>query len=471
MQRIKVGIVCFILSLFIGMPNFASAKSVEVITTLEFTQLLKEIDKENRLDVKGASSEPLTREKAAAIIVRLMGYEGIATEYKTSTLFHDVSSYKGEIHIIYELGIMSGVGQGKFNPSGKVTKEQALVICDRIKNKLNTNKGWQHAFYALSSSSQMDKIPNYDAISFGWAQINYDAKAGSFKLETINANNDFKIPSGFYKPMDLAKSNDVETYLMVFFEDRGGSAKKLLTNTVQRDELISQIVSLCNQITKDGVTRSFDGVTIDFENFISSELKEPYNQFLSKLKAELKKTNKKLNVAVQPTTHFKGYDYKAIGEFSNKVILMAHDYAPKALTTFEQEIGRVMTPITPISQIYKDLKNITNATTGVKDLSKIVLQISYGSTQWQLQNKKVIHSKPYTPTYDKIYERLNKPGTKSNYSEVYQNPYATYEQEGTQNIIWYENNKSVAAKINLARLFGIQNVSYWRLGIIPFFEK
>ena len=471
MQKIKIGLVSLICLFITVFPALVNAKDMDSMTTIEFTQLLQGLDTQQRLDLNSAGSTPLTREKAAAIIIKLMGYEGVAESYKTSTLFKDVAAYKGEIHLVKELGIMSGTSINDFNPKGKVTKEQGQVIYQRLQNKMEQKTKWKHAFYALSSSSQMDQIPNYDAVSFGWAQVSYDTAGGDFNLEWNNAKNDFKIPTGFATPMDLAKASGAETYLMIFFEDQGGSAKKLFSNTAERDVLINQIVSLCNQISKDGVTRSFDGVTIDFENFISSELKEPYNQFLKKLKDELKKNNKKLNVAVQPTTHFKGYDYKAIGEVSDKVILMAHDYAPKTLTSFEQEIGRGITPITPISEVYKDLKAVTHPISGVQDLSKIVLQISYGSTQWQLKEERVIHTKPYTPTYDKIYERLSKMGTKSIYSELYQNPYAIYEQDGIKNIIWYENNKSVNAKITLAKLFNINNISYWRLGTIPMYEQ
>lgn len=32
--------------------------------------------------------------------------------------------------------------------------------------------------------------------------------------------------------------------------------------------------------------------------------------------------------------------------------------------------------------------------------------------------------------------------------------------------MWYENQRSIEAKITLAKLLGITNTSYWRLGII-----
>ncbi|MEF9958590.1 MAG: glycosyl hydrolase family 18 protein [Niameybacter sp.] len=465
----KTVLSCVLLSLCLSMPAYTQAASTPM-TTEAFMKVLKPLDPFNRLDVQSVSGAPLTREKAAAILVKLMGYEGIAKDYQTSSIFSDVKGYNGEISIVKQLEIMNGVNENTFNPRGTVTKEQGETIAKRVEEKLKAPTQWKHAFYALSSSSQMEMIPLYDAVSFGWAQVVYDEGTQQFKLESNNNQNDFKVPQGFEKPMDLAKVNQVEQYLMIFFEDSGQEAQKLLRDEKQREALIADMVSLCNQISKDGQTRSFDGITIDFENFISSDLKAPYVQFLKELDRALEINNKKLNVALQPTNHFKGYDYKVIGEVADRIILMAHDYAPKKLSPFEQEIGVIMTPMTPINEIYKAFCAITHPITGVQDTNKIVLQISYGSTQWQVQDGKVLNAKPYTPTYDKIYERLKISDTQAIYDEQYQNPYAVYEQNDVKNIIWYENNKSVQAKIDLAKLFGIQGVSYWRLGTIPQYE-
>ena len=48
-------------------------------------------------------------------------------------------------------------------------------------------------------------------------------------------------------------------------------------------------------------------------------------------------------------------------------------------------------------------------------------------------------------------------------------PYASYTnaQDNTQNILWYEDERSIAAKAELARLMGIRGLSLWRLGTIP----
>ena len=196
---LRVLILCMMLSIATGVY----AQEVTNISTLEFTKLLKPLDTSNRLNINESSKALLTREKAAALIIKLMGYEGIAKDYKNSTLYKDVTAYKGEIHIVSQLGIMSGTGTGLFTPTKPVTYEQAKIITQRIQNKLNKPATWNHAFYAISSSSQMELIPTYDAVSFGWAQVGYDAAKQSFGIQTTQG--DFKVPYRFSKTTRFSK--------------------------------------------------------------------------------------------------------------------------------------------------------------------------------------------------------------------------------------------------------------------------
>jgi spore germination protein YaaH len=64
-------------------------------------------------------------------------------------------------------------------------------------------------------------------------------------------------------------------------------------------------------------------------------------------------------------------------------------------------------------------------------------------------------------------------GLSVKYSEKLKNPWLTYynSADGTNNIIWYEDSRSINAKIELARLFGVNGISVWRLGTIPDFES
>lgn len=222
----------------------------------------------------------------------------------------------------------------------------------------------------------------------------------------------------------------------------------------------------------------FDGVVIDFENMSGDILRNAFNEFLYELKTELKKYNKSLWVAVHPRRapgqgYYDAYDYKTIGEIADRIILMAHDYSAKQLTDEEKDSGYYITPLTPIKEVYFALKSITDEKDGVEDPSKVLLQISFDSAQWKLKEGKVTNSLPFRPDYEAIIQRLLKEGTEILYSKIDENPYARYidPTDGTVNIIWYEDSRSVEWKIKLAKLFDIGGISIWRLGNIPNSEK
>lgn len=86
---------------------------------------------------------------------------------------------------------------------------------------------------------------------------------------------------------------------------------------------------------------------------------------------------------------------------------------------------------------------------------------------------KVINKTAFRPSYEQLRNRMvkNEPSSELSirYSERLQNPWLTYYNsgDGTNNIIWYEDARSVNAKIELAKMFGINGISLWRLGNIP----
>jgi spore germination protein YaaH len=171
---------------------------------------------------------------------------------------------------------------------------------------------------------------------------------------------------------------------------------------------------------------------------------------------------------VEGLSYFDGYDFKAIGEVVDEVILMAHDYEAKSLTPEEMKSGFTITPLSPINEVYYALSVLCNPKTGVEDISKLSLQISFGSCQWKTIDGEIINRNPYTPSYSTINERI-KLGAHQSYSLKYENPFISFksEEDGTDNIVWYENKQSVEAKLKLASLMGVHGVCFWRIGLFP----
>ena len=428
------------------------------------------------------TEDPITREEIAIMIVRTLGYDTLANQLNAlDKPFNDITQNTGYITIAKDLGIIFGDGKN-FNPKDTATREQAAAMLIRMYDKLNTPLAELHAFYAISSSSQISKFSSLDSVSFGWARLEYDETTKQVKINTDNGTNEYYIPTGYAGVIEKAKNSQISRQLMFFVNEQNvfdvtsnktvKLAEYIVSNKEVSKQVIDAMVAMVNNTSKYGSSISFDGLVSDFEGFKGEALKQSYNAFLTELNTQLDKTNKTLYVAVHPKrkpgqAYFDGYDYKTIGELADKVILMAHDYDATALTDDEMNSRYNDTPVTPFDEVYYALKSITDPVSGVKDLNKIWLQLSMDSVQWKLKDGKVINRIPYHPSYEQIYTRFLS-GATLKYSELSQNPYAKFDAEdGTQNIIWYENQRSIAEKIKLAKMFGIKGLSLWRLGNIP----
>lgn len=426
--------------------------------------------------------EPITREEMALMIVRCLGLEYFV-EYleNEESSFADVYDNIGYVAILNDLGIVTGRGDGLFYPQSDSTREEAAAILMRMYRKLNNNINELHAFYSTDAYSQVDMIQSLDSVGFDWSTIDFDESSQKVILNTS------KVPKGFTIPIERSYNSNTTPLLSLYASNKKlisvdgitevGLIEYAISNDVNRLQLIDAIVSQINATSKDGDSVSFDGIIIDFEEMKGDLIKEQFNSFLWELNKALDEYEKLLYVAVHPVisgqAYYDGYDYKTIGDIADKVILMAHDYTATSLTDTEMEMGYTYTPLTPIRYIYDTLKAITDKEHGVQDTSKIWLQISFASVQWELKNEQVLNKKPYTPDYDKIYNRLIQDNVIIGYVDKYQNPKAEYfnEELGVNNVIWYEDSRSVMEKIRLAQMFGIKGISLWRLGNIPIYEE
>jgi len=238
--------------------------------------------------------------------------------------------------------------------------------------------------------------------------------------------------------------------------------------------MLSNLSNLSND--NNNFLSEFDGVVIDFEALRGQQSKDNFNSFLTGLRANL--PDKQIYVAVQPQrrtgiAYYDGYDFKAICELADKIILMAHDYYPKSLTDADMANGVTKTPAAPLDEIYYAIKSICDPVSGASDRSKILLQISFDSVQWKIDaDGRNINRIPYKPSYSMIAQRIQS-GAEMGYDRISQSPYISFfnDDDKTDNIVWYEDTRSIATKIKLAELFGLGGISYWRLGIIPDFSS
>ena len=72
--------------------------------------------------------------------------------------------------------------------------------------KYNGKTDFLHSFYAISSYSQKDLIPQMSAVTFGWSAMENDDK-GVWLNTGSDGGNQFKIPSGSEDILSYVSSN------------------------------------------------------------------------------------------------------------------------------------------------------------------------------------------------------------------------------------------------------------------------
>lgn len=416
-------------------------------------------------------NDNITREEIAVMLVRALGYDELAKEFSDTYLpFNDVSSNKGYISLAYDFGIVSGKTANSFDPYGTALREEAAAMMMRCYNKYNSYLDFVHGFYAFSSYSQKEIASKMDAVSFGWSRMEYSDDEGVVVNTTAANDNEWNVPEGYTDIVEYLNDNSVNTNLNIYMSaSESDDAEIILGSEENREEAVDAVIEELTVDYNQLGYNPYDGVTIDFEN-LRGNMRDNFTEFLRKLNQELDLIGKNLYVTVQPnmknSTYFDGYDFKAIGEIADKVILMAYDYNAKSIPQDVMDSGFTTTPVTPFDEVYYALKTITDDITGVADKNKVVLGISMSNIGWTVVDGQITNSRGNTYSYSEIADMIDD-GAEVKYSDKYKNPYLIYDSDDGKEIVWYENSRSIADKVKLAEMLGVSGISVWRLGLIP----
>jgi len=331
---------------------------------------------------------------------------------------------------------------------------------------------WVHGFYAFASFGQRALIHDMDSVSFGWSVMEWNEEKRAILNTSALGGNEWRIPEGYELIANYPRANGARTNLNVFMDTSIG-LNGLITCENSRSEAVTAIIT---ELTRDydGIGQNpFDGVTINFEGLRGESAKTDFTAFLTELSVHLRTNGQTLYVTVHPATvdgiYFDGYDYRAIGNLADRVILMTHDYHSRSMEGFVGTEWQLHAALTPIEEIRRALESITDPETGVEDRNKIAMAFSFQNVGWFIdENNKVSSPNPIIVSTETVLTRMAQHDTVFGWSETYRNPYIIYTTENNERVfLWYQNSQSVAEKLQLARQFGITGASVWRMGIIP----
>ena len=425
--------------------------------------------------------DPITRAEMSKLLVQALGLEKAASqlnynrmipysEERHHTPFTDLpKGNEGYISVAYTIGMTKGVTADTFGPSLTATRAQAAAMLVRIYEKMHVDTDFVHGFYAISSHNQLGLARTMDAVSAGWSRMKWDGAAALLST-TGKDGNEFAIPKGYEEVTETLEERGIPLHLSVFMDASDGVVE-LLRSDVGRQLAVEQILE---ELTTDYKTigkNPYSGVTIDFEG-IGRENRANFVDFLRQLSTGLQTLPdaRALYVCVgltplDTTAYQNAYDYQAIGQLADKVLLMAHDYDPRAVADYLPDTAHESCATVPLDRVYLDLRNVVERV----DPRKVALAFSARSMAWQIdQDGKLLSRKPVSVSTETVEKRLAQPDTVRGWSQEAQQSYAVYTTEmGERYFLWYQDAASVAAELRTAKLLGVTGVSLWRLGTLP----
>lgn len=343
---------------------------------------------------------------------------------------------------IFSISRQYGVPYNKIIIENELTDPSKLVVGQTIvittpSQKLGTIEVNGYAFPNINMDVLRKTLPNLTYLSI----FSYEVKADG-SLSTIND-----------EPLiRLARENKVAPIMVITNLSQGGFnsdlAKTILTNEQVQDELLNNVLKVLRE-------KNYYGLDIDFE-YIYPENREDYNKFLRKTVDKLRPLGYTIATSLAPKTSsgqigtlYQGHDYKFHGALVDHVILMTYEWGH----TYSEPRA-----VAPVGEIRKVLNY------AVKEIpsQKILMGMPNYGYDWTL---------PYVPrTAAKTVGNVeavdiaSKENARIGYDWKSQAPnYTYYDDNRKQHAVWFEDARSIQAKLRLVNEYKLGGVSYWTI--------
>ncbi|MDD4494708.1 MAG: glycoside hydrolase family 18 protein [Eubacteriales bacterium] len=244
--------------------------------------------------------------------------------------------------------------------------------------------------------------------------------------------------------------------LLVITNFRNGNFDSNLVHNILASTAVQDL--LINNILTTMRNKGYYGLNIDFER-IPPEDRELYNAFLRRVVAALKPQGFPVSTALAPkpedyqTGSWHGaHDYKAHGEIVDFVILMTYEWGWSGGPPY------AVAPINLVEDVLRYALSVIPA-------NKIFMGMPLYGYDWPL---------PYMPGGDwarrvspvRAVDLAARYGATILYDRNVQAPHFNYwDENGVEHTVWFEDARSVRAKLLLAGRLGLRGVSYWVLGV------
>lgn len=222
----------------------------------------------------------------------------------------------------------------------------------------------------------------------------------------------------------------------------------LVQNTQVQERLIWEL-------GRTVLEKGFGGIDVDFE-YVLAEDRVKFADFVRTLTQVMNLFGYQVSVALAPKTSsdqkgllYEGIDYRLLGEAANRVLLMTYEWGYK--------YGPPMA-VAPINMVRRVVEY---ALTEIPK-EKISLGIPNYGYDWPLPFVRGV-TKAATISNREAVQIAIDHGVNIYFDETAMSPYFRYWQYGIEHEVWFEDVRSMKAKFDLIKEYGLSGAGYWQI--------
>lgn len=296
-----------------------------------------------------------------------------------------------------------------------------------------------YAFPGINMTVLRKTLPNLTYLSIFSYEVRPDGS-----LSTINDT----------PLITAAREMGVAPLMVITNIEQDGGFSSNLAHTILSNPSIQDI--LLSNVVRTLRTKNYHGLDIDFE-YVYPNDKQNYNDFLRKTVNRLTPLGYTVTTALapkisanQPGLLYEAHDYPVHGALASHIIIMTYEWG--------YTYGPPMA-VAPLNQV----RHVLNYAVTAIPSRKILMGIPNYGYDWTL---------PYTPgTAARTISNTGAVDLAANvgaailFDPVAQAPYFRYyDEQGRQHIVWFEDARSIQAKLRLVNEYNLGGVSYWTIG-------
>lgn len=250
----------------------------------------------------------------------------------------------------------------------------------------------------------------------------------------------------------IARENRIAPLAVITNLTSSGFDPELTRRILGSNQIRNQVINGISQLVK---SKNYAGVNIDFEQ-VPPELRDQYTSFLHSLKSRLKPEGYFTSVAVPPKTSdnipwLKGYDYGGIGASVDFVFVMAYDF---------HEASSQPGPVAPIQEVRKTIEFALQH----MNRNKVILGMPRYGYDWTMDNGNAVSGRAVSVAAAVENAMIHQ--VPISFSTEYQQPFYQYwDSNGIRHIVWYEDSRARAEKLELVVEYRLKGAGAWQLGL------